>query len=140
MTWHCHELWYRSQTRLRPGVAVALASGYSSDLTLSLGTSMCRIPSPKKEKIKSMFLIFSLNSTKKKRLLRKPIIKMLIVFHQKKKKKKKRPSREFYKGFFYITIKFTSIVNKVDDTKNDSLNYFITYCLNCKIRYLLNYF
>ena len=31
--WHCHELWYRLQTRLGFGaaVAVAVASGYSSD-------------------------------------------------------------------------------------------------------------
>ena len=39
---HCHELWYRSQVRLRSGVAVAVAQAgrYSSDLTSSLGTSI----------------------------------------------------------------------------------------------------
>ena len=40
---HCHELWCRSQTRFRSHVAVALmdAGGCSSDLTPTLGTSMC---------------------------------------------------------------------------------------------------
>ena len=40
--WSCHELWCRSQTQLRSGVAVALvqASICSSDWTPSLGTSM----------------------------------------------------------------------------------------------------
>ena len=41
--WHCHELWCRSQTQLGSGVAVAVAeaSGYSSDLIPSLGLSIC---------------------------------------------------------------------------------------------------
>ena len=41
--WLCHELWCRSQMRLRSRVAVAFAEagGYSSDLTPSLGTSIC---------------------------------------------------------------------------------------------------
>ena len=44
------ELWCRLQTRLGSHVAVALAwaSGYSSDSTPSLGTSICRRCSPKK--------------------------------------------------------------------------------------------
>ena len=39
----CRELWCRLQTRLGSHVAVALAwaGGYSSDLTPSLGTSIC---------------------------------------------------------------------------------------------------
>ena len=39
----CGELWCRSQARLGPGVAVAAgqAGGYSSNLTPSLGTSIC---------------------------------------------------------------------------------------------------
>ena len=39
----CHELWCRSQTRLGSCVAVAVAKagGYNSDLTPSLGTSIC---------------------------------------------------------------------------------------------------
>ena len=52
--WHCcHELWCRSQTRLRSGVAVALvlAGSNSSDWTPSLGTSMCCTCGPKKIKI-----------------------------------------------------------------------------------------
>ena len=48
--WHCHELWYGSQTRLRSGVAVAVvqASSYSSDSTPKLGTSICPKCGPKK--------------------------------------------------------------------------------------------
>ena len=46
---HCHELG-RSQTRLGSGVAVAVAwaSGYSSNWTPSLGTSICHGCSSKK--------------------------------------------------------------------------------------------
>ena len=41
--WRYHELWCRLQMGLRSGAAVAVveASGYSSHLTLSLGTSIC---------------------------------------------------------------------------------------------------
>ena len=39
---HCLELWCRSQMWLRPGVAVAQTSSYSSNSTPSLGTSICR--------------------------------------------------------------------------------------------------
>ena len=41
--WCCHELWYRSETWLGSGVAVAVvqAGTCSSDLTPSLGTSIC---------------------------------------------------------------------------------------------------
>ena len=50
----CHELWCRSQTRLRPGVAEAVveAGSNSSDWTLSLGISMCHGSGPKKTKKK----------------------------------------------------------------------------------------
>ena len=42
-TWGCRELWCRSKTRLRYGVAVALvkASGCSSHLTPILGSFIC---------------------------------------------------------------------------------------------------
>ena len=42
-TWHCCELWCRSQKQLGSGVAVAVAyaSSCSSDKTPSLGTSIC---------------------------------------------------------------------------------------------------
>ena len=52
--WHCHELWCGSQTLVRSDIAmpVVSAGGYSSDMTLSLGTSIyCRC-SPKKKKEK----------------------------------------------------------------------------------------
>ena len=47
---HCRELWCRLQTWLGSCVAVALAwaSGYSSDSTPSLETSICRGSGPKK--------------------------------------------------------------------------------------------
>ena len=51
----CRELWCRSQTRLGSGIAVALAQacGCSSDLTPSLGTSMCHRSGPRKSKKKA---------------------------------------------------------------------------------------
>ena len=51
-TRRCHVLWCRSQTQLgsRVAVAVAKAASCSSDLTPSLGTSMCHRCGPKKEK------------------------------------------------------------------------------------------
>ena len=57
--WRSHELWCRSQKRLRPSVAVvvamavAVASHWSSDLTPSLGTSICHRSGPKKKKEKN---------------------------------------------------------------------------------------
>ena len=53
----CCELWCRSQTQLRSGVAEAVvkASGYSSYSTPSLGTSTCGRCGPKKDK-KNFFL------------------------------------------------------------------------------------
>jgi len=50
--WCCRELWCWLQMQLRSGVAVALAlaGGYSSDLTPSLGTSMCHGSGPRKGK------------------------------------------------------------------------------------------
>ena len=49
---HCREVWCRSQTRLgsHNAVAVVQASSYRSDLTPSLGISICRGCSPKKTK------------------------------------------------------------------------------------------
>ena len=46
----CRELWYRLQTQLGSQVAVvvAVASGYSSDWTPSLGISICRRCGPRK--------------------------------------------------------------------------------------------
>ena len=46
----CHDQWCRSQTLLGSGVAVPVASvgSYSSDLTPSLGTSICCRYGPKK--------------------------------------------------------------------------------------------
>ena len=50
----CRELWCRLQTRLRFGVAmaVAVAGIYSSNLTPSLQTSICLRCGPKKQKRK----------------------------------------------------------------------------------------
>ena len=56
--WHCHELCCRSQTWFRfhvavaVVVAVAVAGSYSSDLTSSLGTSICLRCGSKKQKTK----------------------------------------------------------------------------------------
>ena len=52
--WHCRALCCRSQIRLRSliVVVVAQAGSYSSSLTRSLETSMCRRHSPKKSKVK----------------------------------------------------------------------------------------
>ena len=51
---HCCELWCRSKTQLRSGVAVAVAvaSSYSSNSTPTLGTSMCHECGPKKDRKK----------------------------------------------------------------------------------------
>ena len=51
----CLELWCRSQMQLGSGIAMAVAqaSGYSSDQTPGLGTSICRGCSPKKTKDKT---------------------------------------------------------------------------------------
>ena len=51
---HCCQLWCRSQTQLKSGVAVAVvqAGSCSSDSIPSLGTSMCRKWGPKKTKLK----------------------------------------------------------------------------------------
>ena len=50
--WRCRELWCRSQTWLRSGiaVAVAVADSRSSDSTPSLGTSICRGCGQKRKK------------------------------------------------------------------------------------------
>ena len=47
--WHCHELWYRMQTQLGSGIAVAVASSCSSNSTPHLGTSICHRCSPKRQ-------------------------------------------------------------------------------------------
>ena len=55
---HCHELWCRLQTWLRPGIAVAVvyASGNSSNWTLSLGNlhicGRCGLKKTKRQKDK----------------------------------------------------------------------------------------
>ena len=48
--WPCCELWCSLQTQPGSGIAVtvAWAGGYSSDLTPSLGTSICHGCGPKK--------------------------------------------------------------------------------------------
>ena len=53
-----HELWYRSKTWLGSDIAVAVAqtSGYSSNLTPSLGTSICHRVALKKKKIQTEVL------------------------------------------------------------------------------------
>ena len=48
----CCELWCRSKMRLGSGIAVAVASSRISDLTPSLGTSICHGCGPKKKKNK----------------------------------------------------------------------------------------
>ena len=48
--WHCHELWCRLQTRLRPSVAVAVAGSYSSDSIPSLGMSRAALVAALKSK------------------------------------------------------------------------------------------
>ena len=49
---HCHELWCRSQMQVRYSIAVAVAQAgsHSSYLTPGLGTSICHICGPKKQK------------------------------------------------------------------------------------------
>ena len=68
--WRCCELWCRSQTRHRSGIAVAVvqASNYSSDQTPSLGTSICHECGPKKTKKRNQKTIFL--KTKQNRLFR----------------------------------------------------------------------
>ena len=53
-SWHCCELWYRSQTRLGSCTAVSMvqASSYSSDSTPILVTSICCRCGPEKQKRK----------------------------------------------------------------------------------------
>ena len=65
--WCCHEWWCRSQTWIGSGVDVAVAVGWqlTSDLTPSLGTSICLGSCPKKtgkkeEKKKIMSLSFGI--------------------------------------------------------------------------------
>jgi len=56
--WHCHEPVGRSQMQLASTIAVAVlqASGFSSDSTSSLGTSMCHKGGPKRRKKKKAHL------------------------------------------------------------------------------------
>ena len=72
--WCCRELWWRSQTQLRFGVAVAIASSYSSDWTPSLENSICYRYGPKKTKKK-----------KKKKKKKRPTQIKLLSFNMKKK-------------------------------------------------------
>ena len=66
MIWRCRDLWWGSQKQLGSCIAVAVASGCSSDWTLSLGTSVCRRCSPKKttDKKKSSWGFVSLFTSK----------------------------------------------------------------------------
>ena len=48
--WHCSELWCRSQMQLRSYIAVVEVGSCNSDLTPSLGISICCERSPKKPK------------------------------------------------------------------------------------------
>ena len=48
--WRCQKLRCRLKTQLGSGMAVAVASSYSSNSTSSLGTSICHICRPKKTK------------------------------------------------------------------------------------------
>ena len=50
---HCRELWCRLQTQLGSQVTVAVAGSCSSDLTSSLGTSICHGCGPKCKKKKT---------------------------------------------------------------------------------------
>ena len=47
---HCRELWFRSHMLLESGIAVAMTGSCSSDLSPSLGTSICHGFGPKKKK------------------------------------------------------------------------------------------
>lgn len=78
--WHCRELWCRSQTQLGPGVAVAVVKvgSYSSNLTPSLGTSICHRCGLKKQ-------------TNKKKRKRKERRKE----GRKERKKKERERKKF---------------------------------------------
>ena len=62
---HCHELWCRLQTRLRPCIAIAVvqASSCSCNSTPSLGTSICCRWSPKKQNKQKENKTSSLNPT-----------------------------------------------------------------------------
>ena len=57
-----HDMWYRLQMWLGSGVAVAVvqASSCSSNLTPSLGTSICHGCSPKKENKKIKIQVLAL--------------------------------------------------------------------------------
>lgn len=78
--WHCRELWCRSQTQLGPGIAVAVVKvgSYSSNLTPSLGTSICHRCGLKKQ-------------TNKKKRKRKERRKE----GRKERKKKERERKKF---------------------------------------------
>ena len=56
---HCHELWCRSQTQLKSGVAVAVvqAGSCSSNSTPSLGTSRCPKCGPKNMMLAIVFFV-----------------------------------------------------------------------------------
>ena len=77
-TWCCHELWCRSQTRLRSRVAVALvqASSYSSNWPLAMGAA------PKRKKKKNMthgFHILPNCSTDVKAIAGQSLIKGTVI-------------------------------------------------------------
>ena len=68
--WCCLDLWHRLQTRLRSGVAVAVAeaSSCSSDLTPSLGTSIAQGAALKRQKKKKKKIVHTHQQIKKKKL------------------------------------------------------------------------
>ena len=63
--WHCHELWCKSQTQLRYGIAVVVvqASGYSSNSAPNLGTPICHRCGPKKKKRKKKEIVSFISMT-----------------------------------------------------------------------------
>lgn len=83
--WHCRELWCRSQTQLGPGIAVAVVKvgSYSSNLTPSLGTSICHRCGLKKQ------------TNKKKERKRKERKKEGRKKGRKERKKKERERKKF---------------------------------------------
>ena len=93
--WRCHELWCRSRMWLRSCIAMAMvwASSCNSDLTSSLGTSICCTWSPEKQKQ---------NKTKQKTNKQKNPTKQKNNKSQKAKKKKKPTSHRLGKGIYNL--------------------------------------
>ena len=64
--WHCHELWCRSKMWLGSCIAVAVAGSCSSNLTPSLGTSICHGSGPRNGKRAKRLKKKKLNNNKHK--------------------------------------------------------------------------